>query len=115
MTIQDKALAAIKKLAKNFGLEFVEQRQWANTGSVMLMDDLDNVLHFGYQFHRDYAVLQFYPGDKPIVNTCGFTHQACIQDAYIPYHELYKLHKTLAWLANELSKIRQTSQIGVTA
>lgn len=87
--MQKKILEAIRERAGKAGLEFVDQPQYANTGTVFLMVGLETVLSFGYDFQGTTASLQFYPKGKKVVRTCGFTHADCVLNAYLKYEDLF--------------------------
>jgi hypothetical protein len=85
--MQKKIMDDIKAHVEKRGYEFIQQPNWANTGIVLLNKGYTTFLSFHYDFQNGYAKLQFYPGNKKPVGTCGFTHKDCILNQYIEYSE----------------------------
>ena len=98
MDMQTKFLLKMKEMIEAAGLQFVRKQQWANTGTVRAQkkDDFKSVFGLCYDFQDGYATIQIYPGDKPIVHTCGFKHETCIGDFHFNYHEEDKIAKCFA-------------------
>lgn len=90
MDVQKQALSALKDRAEKAGLNWVESRAWANTGKVYLQRSLsfETRLSFAYRFDPAYGKLQWYRGKDEPVATCGFTHENCVLDVLLKYHDM---------------------------
>lgn len=86
--MQDRILDAIRARALKHKLDFVQQPDCSNVGTVYLMTGLTSKLAFHYDFQPMTATLQFYPEGKPVVWTCGFTDKNCVLDVYLKYEKI---------------------------
>jgi hypothetical protein len=114
MDMQDKILKSIKGIVvTEFEYDFVRNGDWANTGTVYIQmrGGFENVLNFHYNFQDGYASLQFYPGDKEPVGTCGFTHKDCIFNAYFHYNEHAKIANVLQFVREQLKKQKKVEPL----
>lgn len=93
MDMQSKFMNRIKEIIESADLQFVRKQQWSNTGTVRAQkkDGFKSLFGLCYDFQDGYATIQIYPGDKPIVATCGFTHETCIGHFHFYYHEEAKI------------------------
>jgi len=106
MNMQDKILDAIHKVAKKHKCDFVKNSSYANVGNVYIqpVGKFTNCLSFYYDFQPSNCTLQFYPGDKEVVATCGFTHPNCIMDFYTKYDTPQKIDDMLDWVSKHLGE-----------
>lgn len=89
-TMQDRILAKIEAVIETANLEPVKQTQWANTGSIFAMDDLDTVLAMRYQFNDTYCSLDF---SGPVVDAAQ--KAGTISDETPTYRLRRKANKSL--------------------
>ena len=85
MSMQKLLMAELKKIAEKNDCELIINYQYSNTGKAWFMNGLSKKIGFSFDFQNSKAILQFFPGDKEIVGTCGFTHTNCFLNAYISY------------------------------
>ena len=104
--MQKKILGALKTKAEAHGFQFVQNGSWANTGNVYIQqtDGFENVLTFTYDFQTGYCTLQFYPGDKKPVATCGFTHEDCIKHYHFDYSNTDRINEMLGFVETHLKE-----------
>ena len=79
----------LQDIVEKHKLQFIDNTCCANTGTVYVKrQDLTSVFSFTYDFQREYASLQFYPGDKRPINA-NFRHDTALPDGYkyIKYHD----------------------------
>lgn len=58
-SLQDKVLGALEQIAVDAGLEAVQQRDWANTGSVYAQRGFSTVAKFSYDFQKNRGLILF--------------------------------------------------------
>lgn len=90
MSIQTIVMDEIKRSVEEKNLTFSVDYQFANTGTIRIMKGLKTILAFAFNFQSSWKTIkfQFYPGDKNVVATCGFTHGDCIRTDYFEYHQI---------------------------
>lgn len=97
--MQDKILLEIEGLAKISGLEFVQAKEYSNTGTVFFMKDMTSELTMVYDFQSRYATFEFYRKGVQPHKTIGYTHKDCILKIYLDYS------------ANFISKLEEISKL----
>ncbi len=98
--MQKKIMGAIRATVERSGYEFLQNENWANTGTVYVQkkDLFSSVLTFYYDFQSSYAKLQFYPGNVKPTGTCGFTDRECVNDVYFSYTDSEKIERMILWV-----------------
>ena len=85
MSMQKLITEELRKFAEELGCTLVINYNYSNTGKAWFMKGLTKKVGFYFDFQTDTMSLQFYPGDKEVVGTCGFTHQNCFSNVYVNY------------------------------
>lgn len=110
--MQNKVLSELKKITEEAGCEFLQEPDWANNGDVRIQKGWKNLLGFYYMFDSgggafgSKMTFQFYPGDKQVRRTCGFTDESCIRHDYITYEDTDGIQEMLSWVKQYLSRAR---------
>lgn len=100
MTMQKFVLEKIQALIEEFGLIYIDDRQWANTGIVRaLQEDGTIVFHGYYNFQQDRVTIQFFDGKDEVTPTSGFTDPKCLLNHHSGY-QADKLKPLYDWVSN---------------
>ena len=84
MNIQEKVLGKIKSVIENEGFEFVVQKDFTNTGTIYVMDDLDVLGSLYYNFQSNYATLKVCGHG---VDISKVTHHKDMESFYFKYNK----------------------------
>lgn len=79
-TLQKKVMDYLEKIADDCGLDFVEQKECSNAGSVFLQVGFKTVLSFSYLFQdQDCTIsLQWFPEGKIARRSVSYLNNNCI-------------------------------------
>lgn len=96
MNTQSKVMAVIKAMVEANGLELIDNRQWANTGTLRIepRDSLTAIATLSYSFQDTYSSFQFTP-DNFIHGLASDGHLHAVKHDELEVRLIAPLRKTL--------------------
>lgn len=77
-TVQKKVMDYLERIATDSGLDFVDNKNYSNTGVVYLQHGFKTIISFSYHFDNAFIKIQFYPSGISAQMSWGFSDDRCI-------------------------------------